>query len=88
MKDKETIRKLFITVEEEFYKTLMNNPKYMELLDKRSEKEELLEKTISKEQLKLWDEANSIQNEIEAFGIEEAFIKGFNTSQNIEKEAE
>lgn len=87
MKDKKTIRKLFLAVETEFYNSLTKHPQYKEIFKRREIAEEVLINSINHEQFHLFDDANSLQNEMTAFYVEEAYIKGFTDANKLRDES-
>lgn len=87
MKDKKTIRKLFLAVEEEFYYSLTKHPQYKEIFKRREIAEEVLINSISYDAFHLFDDATSLQNEMTAFYVEEAYVKGFSDANKLREEA-
>lgn len=87
MKDKTTIRKMFLAVEEEFYDSLTNMAEYKEISNRRNTAEELLLNCVNHEQFKLFDNVDTCRNELIAFEIEEAYIKGFTDSNKLRDES-
>lgn len=83
MQDNNSIRKLFLSFEEEFFQYLINLPEYKEILNRKKLHEKLLLDSINDEQFKLYDNAESCHNELVGFKIEEAFIKGFKTAYEL-----
>lgn len=86
MKEK-TIRKMFLSVEEEFYNSLIDSSSYKEINNRRNIAEEVLINSINHEQFHLFDDANSLQNEMTAFYVEEAYIKGFTDANKLRDES-
>lgn len=86
MKEK-TIRKMFLAVEDDFYTSLTDLADYKEINNRRTIAEEILKNSIDKEQFKLFDEVCSLQNELESFYIEEAYVKGFTDANKLRDES-
>lgn len=83
MKDRKSVKKLYRYVQEEFNKELVHSKEYKEILKRRVEKEELLENCISGDVYKMFQEYIEVQNEMESFDLQEAFIKGFTIAYQL-----
>lgn len=86
MKEK-TIRKMFLSIEEEFYNSLTDSSSYKEISNRRNIAEEVLINFINHEQFHLFDEVISLQNEMASFYVEEAYIKGFTDANKLRDES-
>lgn len=86
MKEK-TIRKMFLSIEEEFYNSLIDSSSYKEISNRRNIAEEVLINSINHEQFHLFDEVISLQNEMASFYVEEAYIKGFTDANKLRDES-
>lgn len=86
MKEK-TIRKMFLSVEEEFYDSLTDSSSYKEISHRRNIAEEVLINSINHEQFHLFDEVTSLQNEMASFYVEEAYVKGFTDANKLRDES-
>ena len=87
MQEKETIKKLFLASEDEFYKALTKMNEYKEISNKRNKAEEKFVNIIDKDKFHLFDEISSVQNEMTAFIVEKAYIKGFSDAHKLKDEA-
>ena len=86
MKEK-TIRKMFLSIEEEFYDSLTDLSSYKEISNRRNIAEEVLINSINHEQFHLFDEVISLQNEMASFYVEEAYVKGFTDANKLRDES-
>lgn len=86
MKEK-TIRKMFLSVEDEFYTSLTDLADYKEIINRSDFAENILMDSINREQFPLLDEVLSLQNELSSFYVEEAYIKGFTDANKLRDES-
>lgn len=86
MKEK-TIRKMFLSIEEEFYNSLTDLSDYKEINNRKNIAEEVLINSINHEQFHLFDEVISLQNEMVSFYVEEAYVKGFADANKLRDES-
>lgn len=86
MKEK-TVRKMFLSVEDEFYSSLTDLSDYKEINNRRNIAEEILINSINHEQFHLLDEVISLQNEMASFYVEEAYVKGFTDANKLRDES-
>ena len=86
MKEK-TIRKMFLSVEDEFYTSLTDLAEYKEISNRRNIAEEVLINSINHEQFHLLDDVISLQNEMASFYVEEAYVKGFTDANKLRDES-
>lgn len=82
-----TIRKMFLGIEEELYDYLKKTETFKELKEKHKKDEEKLIKTFSKEQEKLFDDVWGNQGDWEAFYLEEGYIRGFKDANKLRDES-
>ncbi len=87
MKDKKTIRKMFLASEEEFYKALSKYGDYKDIHKRREIVEEVLTNSVNKDIYQLFDEVCSLQNEMTAYLVEEAYVKGFSDANKLREES-
>ena len=83
MKNKETIKKIYLACEDDIYEYLQKSTEYMEAYKQREETGKKLEKSINKDVWKEYDDLLCAQNELEGIENEEAFIKGFKTAYDL-----
>lgn len=86
MKEK-TIRKMFLSVEDEFYTSLTDLADYKEIINRSDFAEKNLMNSINREQFPLLDEVLSLQNELSSFYVEEAYVKGFTDANKLRDES-
>ena len=86
MKEK-TIRKMFLSVEDEFYTSLTDLDDYKEIINRSDFAEKNLMDSINREQFPLLDEVLSLQNELSSFYVEEAYVKGFTDANKLRDES-
>ena len=86
MKEK-TIRKMFLSVEDEFYTSLTDLADYKEIINRSKFEEKNLMDSINREQFPLLDEVLSLQNELSSFYVEEAYVKGFTDANKLRDES-
>ena len=86
MKEK-TIRKMFLSVEDEFYTSLTDLADYKEIINRSDFSEKNLMNSINREQFPLLDEVLSLQNELSSFYVEEAYVKGFSDANKLRDES-
>lgn len=86
MKEK-TIRKMFLSVEDEFYTSLTDLADYKEIINRSDFAEKNLMDSINREQFPLLDEVLSLQNELSSFYVEEAYVKGFTDANKLRDES-
>lgn len=65
------------------YKSFEKIQDYKELQKERNIKEAILEKSITKEQMKLYYDISKTQNELEAIEIEQSYIYGFKSAYDL-----
>lgn len=82
-----TIRKMFLSIEDEFYNSLTDLSDYKEISNRRNIAEEVLINSINHEQFHLFDEVASIQNEMVSFYVEEAYVRGFSDANKLRDES-
>lgn len=87
MKDKKTIRKMFLASEDDFYNSLIDSADYKEINNRISIAEEVLINLISHDAFHLFDEVCSLQYEMSAFYVEEAYLKGFSDANKLREES-
>lgn len=80
MVDKKSVRELYDMIEESFNFELVKNEKYKEVVNRRSNKEDVVRNSVSGEDFSLIQEYIELENEASAIEMEEAFIKGFSTA--------
>lgn len=83
MKDKKEIRKLYLSIEEEFNCELILLDSYKEIMSRINREEELLETCLNKNDYKLFENYMETENEITALIMEESFIKGFSVAYKL-----
>lgn len=86
MKEK-TIRKMFLSVEDEFYTSLIDLADYKKINNRINIAEEVLINSINHEQFHLLDDVISLQNEMASFYVEEAYVKGFTDANKLRDES-
>lgn len=79
MVDKKSVRELFKAIEEQFNFELVELDKYKEVVNRRRNKSDLIENSVSKQDFDLIQEYLEIENEASSIEMEEAFVKGFST---------
>lgn len=87
IKNRETIRRLFLAFEDEFYKSLDDSVDYNEISNRLNLKEELFKNCVNEDIYDLYNEVSEIQSELNAFYIEEAFIIGFKTAYDLYRDS-
>lgn len=83
MVDKKSVRELFKAIEEQFNFDLVELDKYKEVVNRRRNKSELIENSVSKQDFDLIQEYLEIENEASSIEMEEAFVKGFSTAYQL-----
>lgn len=83
MKDKKEIRKLYLSIEEEFNCELILLDSYKEIMSRINREEELLETCLNKNDYKLFENYMETENEMTALIMEESFIKGFSVAYKL-----
>lgn len=83
MKDREEIRKLYLSIEEEFNCELMLLDSYREIMGRVKMEEELLETCLNKNDYKMFENYMEIENEMTALIMEESFVKGFSVAYKL-----
>ena len=86
MKNK-TIRKVFLGIENELYKSIQNSEKYKKLREKSKIHEEMLIETFDYDQERLFDEVWSMMGESEAMYLEAGDIRGFKDANKLRDES-
>lgn len=85
--NKKTIRKMFLASEEDFYDSLIDSASYNEINNRISIAEEVLINSINHDAFHLFDEVCSLKNEMSAFYVEEAYLKGVSDAKKLRKES-
>lgn len=83
MKNKKSIRELYLSVETELNDNLVLMDSYKEIVNRRNEKEELLEYQLTETNFKLFQEYVDIESEMQGLEMEEAFISGFSIAYQL-----
>lgn len=83
MVDKKFVRELFKAIEEQFNFDLVELDKYKEVVNRRRNKSDLIENSVSKQDFDLIQEYLEIENEASSIEMEEAFVKGFSTAYQL-----
>lgn len=83
MVDKKSVRELFKAIEEQFNFDLVELDRYKEVVNRRRDKSNLIENSVSKQDFDLIQEYLEIENEATSIEIEEAFVKGFSTAYQL-----
>ncbi len=83
MVDKKSVRELFKAIEEQFNFDLVEVDKYKEVVNRKRNKSDLIENSISKQDFDLLQEYLEIENEASSIEMEEAFVKGFSTAYQL-----
>lgn len=83
MVDKKSVRELFKAIEEQFNFDLVELDKYKEVVNRRRNKSDLIENSVSKQDFDLIQEYLEIENEASSIEMEEAFVKGFSTAYQL-----
>lgn len=83
MKDREEIRKLYLSIEEEFNCELILLDSYKEIMSRVNREEELLETCLNKNDYKMFENYMEIENEMTALVMEESFVKGFSVAYKL-----
>lgn len=83
MKDREEIRKLYLSIEEEFNCELILLDSYREIMGRVKMEEELLETCLNKNDYKMFENYMEIENEMTALIMEESFVKGFSVAYKL-----
>lgn len=86
MKNK-TIRKVFLGIENELYKSIQNSEKYKKLREESKIHEEMLIETFDYDQERLFDEVWSMMGESEAMYLEAGYIRGFKDANKLRDES-
>ena len=86
MKNK-TIRKVFLGIENELYKSIQNSEKYKKLREESKIHEEMLIETFDYDQERLFDEVWSMIGESEAMYLEAGYIRGFKDANKLRDES-
>lgn len=83
MDDKKSVRELFKGIEENFNFELTGNGRYQEAANRRRNKIDFIQGSISKHDFDLLQEYIEIVNEVSAIELEEAFVKGFSMAYKL-----
>lgn len=83
MVDKKSVRELFKAIEEQFNFDLVELDRYKEVVNRRRDKSNLIENSVSKQDFDLIQEYLEIENEATSIEMEEAFAKGFSTAYQL-----
>lgn len=65
------------------YKSFNRNKEYKKLQKAINRREAILERSVTKEQMKLYYDISEVQNELDAVENEEAFIYGFKSAYDL-----
>ncbi len=83
MVDKKSVRELFKAIEEQFNFDLVELDRYKEVVNRRRNKSDLIENSVSKQDFDLIQEYLEIENEASSIEMEEAFVSGFSTAYQL-----
>ena len=83
MVDKKSVRELSKAIEEQFNFDLVELDRYKEVVNRRRNKSDLIENSVSKQDFDLIQEYLEIENEASSIEMEEAFVKGFSTAYQL-----
>lgn len=83
MKDKKEIRKIYLSIEENFNNELVELDSYKEISNRVKEKEELLETYLTRNDFELFEEYLDIEVETTNLIMEESFIKWFSMAYKL-----
>ena len=83
MVDKKSVRELFKAIEEQFNFDLVELDRYKEVVNRRRNKSDFIENSVSKQYFDLIQEYLEIENEASSIEIEEAFVRGFSTAYQL-----
>ena len=83
MVDKKSVRELFKAIEEQFNFDLVELDRYKEVVNRRRNKSDLIENSVSKQDFDLIQEYLEIENEASSIEMEEAFVRGFSTAYQL-----
>lgn len=83
MKDKKEIRKIYLSIEENFNNELVELDSYKEISNRVKEKEELLETYLTRNDFELFEEYLDIKVETTNLIMEESFIKWFSMAYKL-----
>ena len=86
MKNK-TIRKVFLGIETELYKSIQNSDRYKKLRKESKVHEDNLIETLNYDQERLFDEVWSMMGESEAMYLEAGYIRGFKDANKLRDES-
>lgn len=83
MVDKKSVRELFKAIEDQFNFDLVELDRYKEVVNRRRNKSDLIENSVSKQDFDLIQEYLEIENEASSIEMEEAFVRGFSTAYQL-----
>ena len=83
MKNKKSIRELYLSVETQLNDNLVLMDSYKEIVNRRNEKEILLENQLTQNDFKLFQEYVDIEIEMQGLEMEEYFIRGFSIAYQL-----
>ena len=83
MVDKKSVRELFKAIEEQFNFDLVELDRYKEVVNRRRNKSDFIEYSVSKQDFDLIQEYLEIENEASSIEMEEAFVRGFSTAYQL-----
>lgn len=83
MKDKKEIRKIYLSIEENFNNELVELDSYKEISNRVKEKEDLLETCLTRNDFELFEEYLDTEVESTNLVMEESFIKGFSMAYKL-----
>ena len=81
--DKKSVRELFKAIEEQFNFDLVELDRYKEVVNRRRNKSDFIENSVSKQDFDLIQEYLEIENEASSIEMEEAFVRGFSTAYQL-----
>ncbi len=83
MVDKKSVRELFKAIEESFNFELVENGRYKEATNRRKNKIDAIQNSVSKQDFDLLQEYIEIENEVSSIEMEEVFVKGFSVAMQL-----
>lgn len=83
MKNKNSIKIIYLNSEKELNNYIFSLNSYQNLVNQRAKVEKELEKLIDKNTYKIFDNYITIESEIEVLEMQEAFIKGFSVAYQL-----
>ena len=83
MVGKKSVRELVKGIEESFNFELVENGKYKEATNRRKNKIDAIQNSVSKQDFDLLQEYIEIENEVSSIEMEEVFVKGFSVAMQL-----